>query len=126
MVEAELAGGNVQEAFRHLKGWHQATPETQTKPCYHTLERQTLERVDLYALRESPGDPLPINVAQVKINDDVPPDGELRQVVGELTNGQKWRVHPACTSNTSGSGSMACDGRRTQKAMALTVAGSAE
>ncbi len=47
-----------------------------------------MEWVDLYARRESPGDPLPINVAQVEINDDVPLDGKLRQVVGKLTNGQ--------------------------------------
>ena len=47
-----------------------------------------LERVDLYARRESPGDPLPINVTSVVINNDVPTDSELRQVAGELTNGQ--------------------------------------
>jgi hypothetical protein len=59
----------------------------QAKLCYHMLEHQTLEQVNLYAQRESPGDPLPINVAQVEINNNVPSDGKLRQVVGELTNG---------------------------------------
>ncbi len=88
MVKAELARENGQETFHHLKGWYWATSETQAKLCYYTLEHQTLERVDLYARRESPGDPLPINVAQVKINDDVPSDCKLWQVVGELTNGQ--------------------------------------
>jgi hypothetical protein len=87
-VEAELAGGNVQEAFCHLKGWYRAATEMQAKPCYHTMERQTLERVDLYARRESPGNPLPINVTPVVINNDVPTDGELRHVAGELTNGR--------------------------------------
>jgi hypothetical protein len=87
-VAAELTGGNVQEAFCHLKGWYRAATETQAKPCYHTMERQMLERVDLYAWRDSPGDPLPINVTPVVINDDVPTDGELRQVAGELTNGR--------------------------------------
>jgi hypothetical protein len=88
MVKAELAGGNAQEVFCHLKGWYRAAFEMQAKPCYYTLECQTLARVDLYAWRESPGDPFPINVAQVEINDDVPLDGKLRQVVGELTNGR--------------------------------------
>jgi hypothetical protein len=59
-VEAELAGGNVQEAFRHLKGWYRAAMEMQAKLCYHIMERQMLEWVDLYVWRESPGDPLPI------------------------------------------------------------------
>ncbi len=47
-----------------------------------------MEWVDLYARRVSPGDPLPINVAPTEINDDVPSNGELRGVVGELTNGR--------------------------------------
>jgi hypothetical protein len=42
-IVAKLAGGNVQEAFRHLKGWYWAASETQSKPCYHTMERQTSE-----------------------------------------------------------------------------------
>jgi hypothetical protein len=87
-VEAELAGGNFQEAFPHLKGWYRAGTETQAKPCYYTMECQTLERVDLYARRKSPGDPLPINVTPVVINDNVLTDGELRQVASKLTNGQ--------------------------------------
>ncbi len=88
VVEAELARGNVQEAFCHLKGWYRAATEMQAKPCYHTMERPMLERVDLYARRESAGDPLPINVTPVKISDDAPMDGKLWQVAGKLTNGQ--------------------------------------
>jgi hypothetical protein len=52
------------------------------------MEHQTLEQVDLYARRESPGDPLPINVTPVVINNNVPTDSKLRQVAGKLTNGQ--------------------------------------
>jgi hypothetical protein len=59
----------------------------QGKPCFHTMERQTSERVDLYVRRLSPGDPLPINVERIKINDDVPSDGEIRTAVSELSNG---------------------------------------
>jgi hypothetical protein len=87
-VEAKLARGNIQEAFRHLKGWYRAATETQAKLCYHTMEPQTLERVDLYARRESPGNPLPNNVTPVVINDDVLMDGELRHVASKLTNGR--------------------------------------
>jgi hypothetical protein len=42
-VEVKLAGGNIQEAFRHLEGWYRAATEMQAKPCYHTMERQMLE-----------------------------------------------------------------------------------
>jgi hypothetical protein len=88
MIKSELTGGNVQEAFCHLKGWHRAASEMQAKPCYQTMECQTSERVNFYAQRESPGDPLPINVTPVEINDDALSDDELRQVVGKLTNGR--------------------------------------
>jgi hypothetical protein len=40
-IESKLVGGNVQEAFRHLKGWYRAATEMQAKLCYHTMERQT-------------------------------------------------------------------------------------
>jgi hypothetical protein len=88
MIESELTGGNVQEAICHLKGWYWATSEMQAKLCYQTLECQTLERVNLYARRNLPGDPLQINITPVKINNDAPSDGKLRQVMGELTNCQ--------------------------------------
>ena len=87
-IEAELAGGNVQEAFRHLKGWYRAATETQAKPCYQTMEHQTSERVDLYSRRQSPGDPLPILVDPIEINDNQPCDGEIRSAAGQLTNGR--------------------------------------
>jgi hypothetical protein len=87
-IESELGMGNVHEAFCHLKGWYRAATDTQAKPCRQTLDRQTTDRVDLYTWRNSPGKPLPINVAPVEINDDIPTDGKLRGVVGELTNGQ--------------------------------------
>jgi hypothetical protein len=87
-IIAELAGGNVQEAFRHLKGWYRAASEMQSKPCYHTMERQTSERVNLYAWRQSSGDPLPLHLTPVEFDDDVPMDSEIWIVAGGLTNGR--------------------------------------
>jgi hypothetical protein len=52
------------------------------------MDRQTAERVTLYTRRQSPGEPLPINIDPVEIDDDTPSDGELRVAVGELTNGR--------------------------------------
>jgi hypothetical protein len=92
-IEAELAGGNVQEAFRHLKGWYCVATDTQAKPCYQTMERQTSERVDLYARRQSPGNrPLPVLVVPVEIDNNPPEDGEIRSAVTGLSNGKGMRV----------------------------------
>ncbi len=57
LIVAEFAEGNIHEAFWHLKGWYQNTSETQAKPCFHTIKRQTLERVELYRRRDSPAPP---------------------------------------------------------------------
>ena len=65
-IVAELAKGNVQEAFRHLKGWYQTATETQAKPCFLTMEKQTAERVDLYRQCDPPGDPVVITVGAQK------------------------------------------------------------
>ncbi len=77
----------MQEAFRHLKGWYRAALEMQAKPCYHTMERQTLERVDLYTRRALPGDPRPINYGPIEINDKAPLDEEIRCATSKLSNG---------------------------------------
>ncbi len=99
LIKLELTGGNVQEAFRHLKGWYWAPSDTQAKLCRQTMERQTLEWVDLYARRVLPGNPLLVNVAPTEINNNVPSDGELRGVVGKLTNGRAVGASGMCAEH---------------------------
>jgi hypothetical protein len=53
---------------------------------YYTMDHQTSEQFDLYAWRQSPGDPLPILVPPVKINDSTPSDGKIRTTYRELPN----------------------------------------
>jgi hypothetical protein len=87
MIEAKLAGGNVQESFCHLKGWYRATSETITRPCPQTMVKQTAERVDLYRQRDPPGEPLPINIDPIPVDDGMPSEGEIRVAVAGLSNG---------------------------------------
>ena len=87
-IEHELTRGDVQEAFRYLKGLYRTATETTTRPCPQTMVRQTTERIALYARRDSPGEPLPINVDPILITDGAPTDGELREAVTDLTNGR--------------------------------------
>jgi hypothetical protein len=60
-IVSELGAGNVQEAFRHLKGWYRAALETQAAPCPQTMERQTDKRVELYARRAAYSESFPAN-----------------------------------------------------------------
>ena len=52
------------------------------------MERQTAERVALYARRDSPGEPLPININPIPVDDGTPTDSEVRVAAQELTNGR--------------------------------------
>ncbi len=89
LIKAKLiGGGDIQEAFCHLKGWYRAASETTIRPCPQTMARQMAERVDLYARRDSPGESLPINIVLIQLNDDAPSDGEIREAAGGLTNGR--------------------------------------
>jgi hypothetical protein len=65
-IVANLAEGNVHEAFRHLKGWYREATETHARPCFQTMERQTEERVELYRRRDSPGLPIVLEHAETR------------------------------------------------------------
>jgi hypothetical protein len=81
LIVAKLAEGKVHEAFRHLKGWYREASETQARPCFQTMEWQTVERVELYRRCNAPGPPITIDNAEMlteEIRDDTPTDGEIR------------------------------------------------
>jgi hypothetical protein len=97
-IVAELAKGNVHEAFRHLKGWYREASETQAKPCFQTMERQTEERVELYRRRDSPGLPIVLEHAAMRaeIRDDTPDEGEIQAAAKKADQWpQRWSVADA-------------------------------
>jgi hypothetical protein len=98
-VKSKLAEGNVQDAFCHLKEWYRAALVTQAKPCYHTMEHQTLEQVNLYTRRALPGNPLPINYGPIKTNNDAPSDKEIRLATSKLSNGQATGAFKMCAKH---------------------------
>ncbi len=87
-IVSELGKGNVQEAFRHLKGWYRTAAEAQARPCHQTMERQTNKRVELYAERDAYGEEFPANGTPFQIDDNPPSEGELRTVVSQLSHGR--------------------------------------
>ena len=93
-IIAKLAERNVHKAFCHLKGWYWSATKMQAQPCLHTMEKQMLERVNLYRRHNSPGPPLTVNVGLLTraIQDDTPTNGEIRVVDTELTNGRSAGV----------------------------------
>jgi hypothetical protein len=88
MIEAELAKGDVQEAFCLLKGWYQAAPETVARPCSQTMAQQTEEQVELYQRQDSPRELLPINLQGPAIADKVPSDHKIRDAAWDLLSGR--------------------------------------
>ena len=88
-IQGHLAGGDLKEAWRCVKGWYRTASEVPPRPCFQTMERQTQERVELYGKVNPPGAPIPINVDAFDVADDAPSDGELRVAVATgLRNGR--------------------------------------
>ncbi len=58
------------------------------------MERQTMERVNLYRRHNSPGPPLIVNVGLLtgEIRDDTPTNGEIRTAFAEPNNGRSAGV----------------------------------
>ena len=84
----KLAGGEMQEAWRMLKGWYRQAEDRAPKPCYDTMAKQTAERAELYAKVQAPGASIPINVEPFAIDDSVPKEPEIRAVVRGMRNGR--------------------------------------
>ena len=69
--------GERQEAFHHLKGWYRSVTDTQARPCFQTMNRQTAERINLYRRRDSPRLPIHVGENLFDMRDDTPTDGEI-------------------------------------------------
>ena len=87
-IVSELGEGNMQEAFRHLKGWYRMASEAQARPCHQTMKRQTDERVELYAKRDAYGADFPTSGTPFEIDDYPPSEEELRTAVSQLSHGR--------------------------------------
>jgi hypothetical protein len=83
-IEAHLAAGDLKEAWRCLKGWYTAASDRLPKPCHASMDKQTAEIVELYRKVPPPGDPIPINVEPFDLDDSIPEDAAIREVVAGL------------------------------------------
>jgi hypothetical protein len=86
-IVAELAKGDVKEAFRHLKGWYRKATETQVRPCQQAMERQTDKWEELYAERAAYGKAFPANGLPYAIGNNQPIESTLRAAVSLLSHG---------------------------------------
>jgi hypothetical protein len=87
-IVAELAKGDVQEAFQHLKGCYRKAVETQARPCRQTMECQTNKQEELYVERAAYGTAFPANRVPYAIGDNQLIESKLRAVVSLLSHGR--------------------------------------
>ena len=83
-----ILAGDMREAWRSVQGWYKEAGAQQAKKCHDSMEKQTVEREELYARVPPPGGPIPCNVPKTPINDVMPSDAEIRGVVKALRNGR--------------------------------------
>jgi hypothetical protein len=87
-IKGLMAAGELKEAWCCLKRWYSTVEDRAPKASHDMLVRQTEERIALYASAPPMWEMLPINVQPFDINDDVPRNSEIREVVRELRKGQ--------------------------------------
>ena len=72
-----LNSGNVKEARHTLQCWYRKPEDRFPKPCYHSLENQTLKREQLYNRVQPPRDPIPLHIDQPLMDNGRPEDHEV-------------------------------------------------
>ena len=87
-IMLRLKAGDVKEAWQILKSWHREAGGTTVKPCYASMEKQTVEREDLYGYKASTGEHIPANRDPALLPDEAPSDAEIRAAVKNLRNGR--------------------------------------
>jgi hypothetical protein len=88
LSKPNLPGGTYRKPLDTLRAGIKMRWSLWARPCPQTMERQTAERVALYARRDSPGDPLPVNTDPVPIDDGTPTYAKVRAAAQKLTNGR--------------------------------------
>ena len=86
-MESLLGGGdtpNPKEAWRRLKGLYKAAVNRAPSPARATLERITVERVDLYVYVPSLGGNILVTVTPAEVDDSVPMEDEIENTVKKL------------------------------------------
>jgi hypothetical protein len=59
VLVGHLATGNVKEGWWTLRGLYRTVEDKAAKPCHDSLEKQTVEREELYDHVPPPGDKIP-------------------------------------------------------------------
>ena len=67
-----------------MKGWYRAAAKRGPPPARATLERITAEQMELYRRVPPPGENIPVNVDPTNIDDSVPTEDEVEEVVKKL------------------------------------------
>ena len=75
---------NPWEAWRQLKRWYKAVVNQAPPPARATLERITVERVDLYSYVPSQGENIPVAVIPVKVENLVPMEDKIEETAKSL------------------------------------------
>jgi hypothetical protein len=87
-IEILLETGNSKGAWRSLQAWYKHASGKGSKPSCADLEATAAEIQALYTQKTPPGDPIPICVAAFDIDDNVPDEREIADIVKLLRWGK--------------------------------------
>ena len=88
-VEALLGAADAplhQEAWHRIKGWYKAAVDHALPPARVTLDRVTVDRVELYNYVPPQGKNIPISIQPFPVDDSISTEDEIEWVVTRLRN----------------------------------------
>ena len=75
-----------QESWHWIKGWYKAAVNCTKLPAWVTLERVTVDRLELYSYVPPPGTNIPISVQPFPLDNSVPMEDNIEWEVTQLRN----------------------------------------
>ena len=87
-IEAALASNDAKEAWNRLQTWYRQAEDRPPKPSRQDLGKVTDEYANLCTGSTPPGEPIPVMVAPLDIDDSVPGDDEIGDAVRRLRSGK--------------------------------------
>ena len=88
-ILTHLAAGRIHEAFQWLRTWYHDYSGIATRPTWHDIEAINLEYQALYEAVPSPGDPVPVHVMCVDVDDNIPTPEEITKALSRMRLGRR-------------------------------------
>jgi hypothetical protein len=98
-IECKYVAGNIHGAYELLRGWYRKRGSQPQKPTRKELDKIREEFLKLYQKETPLGDPIPIHVFPLPINDKIPDEDEVWTAAKRMHCGKSPGASGICVSD---------------------------